>query len=358
MSLALAALLGTAAVSAAQESPVSVSGGVTAVAQTVDDDRLRSEVVSSVDLFLGFALGGRVRLETYMEANTTPLRDGVSSLVGEANADAGTALDRRRRGRVQLSEVRLVIPLGGGLNAHGGLLDATGFLDVSRIQNDENLFFLGVPFVNNPTIEFPDYALGVALEGPLPRTESVRVGAVLSSSHGLADNSAVSYAQLLSVSEPDKGVFAGLTTRWVGNGRRLSIGSWVNTAPHDRLDGAPGTEWNWGVFSVAGWFRGAHSLSGRVGLANGDVSMARLFTGLTYLWARQPDVAGVGVGRSATSTDAPDVAHAEVFVRRRLVGDVFITGSLQRIHNSGFDESGQAIDPRLWIGGLRLSMQF
>lgn len=188
-------LLGVAATpAAAQESPVSVSGGVTAVAQTVDDDRVRSEVVSSVDLFLGFALGGRVRLETYVEANTTPFRGGVSTLVGEANTDAGTALNRRRQGRVQLSEVRLVIPLGGGLNAHGGLLDATGFLDVSRIANDENLFFLGVPLVNNPTIEFPDYALGVALEGSLPRTESVKVGAVLSSSHGLADNPAVSYA--------------------------------------------------------------------------------------------------------------------------------------------------------------------
>lgn len=356
--LAVLALLGTEGLSAAQQAPVSVSGGVTAVAQSVDDDRVRSEVVSSVDLFLDLALAGRVRLETYVEANTTPFRGGVSGLVGEANADAGTALNRRRRGRVQLSEVRFVIPVGQGLTAHGGLLDATGFLDVSRIANDENLFFLGVPFVNNPTIGFPDYALGVALAGSLPRTESVQVGAVLSSSHGLADNPAVSYAQLLSVSEPSKGAFAGLTTRWVGDGRRFSLGSWVNTAPHDRLDGALETEWNWGVFSVAGWFRGAHSLSGRVGLANGDVSLARVFTGLTYLWARQPDVVGVAIGRSATSTEAPDVAHAELFVRRRLVGDVFVTGSLQRIHNSGFDGSGQAIDPRVWVGGVRLSMQF
>lgn len=359
--MALAGVLLPSAAAGAQPSRYAVSGGLTTVAQWVDDDRVRAEWVSSLDLFVDVALGGRVRLETYVEANTTPFRNGVSTLVGEANTDAGTALNGRREGRVQLSEVRLVVPLGEGSRVHGGLLDATHFLDVSRIANDENLFFLGVPFVNNPTIEFPDYALGAALDGAIPGTDSWRVGAVVTSSHGLADNPGVSYAQLLSVDEPDKGVFAGLATRWVGEGRRLSLGGWVHTAPHDRLDGAADSEANWGLFSVAGWFRGPHAVSARVGLANPEISVDRLFTGLTYLWARTPDAVGVAVGRSAASPDAidaADVVHGELFVRRRLFREVFATGSLQRIHNPGFDDLGRTVDSRLWIVGLRLSMQF
>jgi hypothetical protein len=103
----------------------------------------------------------------YVEGNTTPFHDGVSRRIPEANTDAGTALNRSGEGRIQVSELRLIWPIFQGSHVHLGLLDATGFLDVSQIANDENLFFLGGPFVNNPTIEFPDYALGAGLDGGL-----------------------------------------------------------------------------------------------------------------------------------------------------------------------------------------------
>ncbi len=336
------------------------SGGVTAVGQLASDPRVRDEVVSSLDLFFDLGLGPVV-LATYIEANTTPFGGGVSQLIGEANTDAGTAVDARRRGRVQISEVRLVVPVVADLRAHAGILDATGYLDVSRIANDENLFFLGVPFVNNPTIEFPDYALGGALEGTLPVGLPLRIGATFLSSHGLADNPNVSYAQLLDLGEEGKGVFVGTALRWVTPGARVSVGGWVNTAEHPLLAGSGGTEQSRGAFSVVGWSRGEHALSARAGVANGSVSVVRGFTGVTYLFVRRPNALGLAIGRSFASDDTPglsDVTHAEVFARRRLYREIFFTASVQRIVNSGFDASGVVVAPTVWVGGVRLSAQF
>lgn len=332
---------------------------MTVVGETTDDDRVASEVVGSFDLFLTVPFG-RGALETYVEASTTPRLNGVSRLVGEANADAGTALNRRRRGQVQLSEVRLVWPVAPDLRGHLGLLDATGFLDVSRIANDENLFFLGVPFVNNPTIEFPDYALGGAVQGSVSGTGRLRLSAVLVSSHGLADNPGVSYAQLLDLREPGKGLFGGVALRWVREDRRFSVGGWMRTSPVPTLDGSGDLERNRGLFSVAGITKGRHSVSLRGGISNGHVSLVRGFTGATYLWARRPTAVGLAVGRSfsAGQLGLDDIVHGEAFLRRRLLGDAYVTLSLQRIHNSGFDGSGVTVPPELWVGGVRLSAQF
>lgn len=340
--------------------PVSVVGGITAVGQATTDDRARSEVVGSLDLFITVPFR-RLWLHMYVEGNTTPFRNGVSRIIGEANTDAGTALDRRRRGRVQLSEVRLVAPVADELRLHGGLLDATGFLDVSRIANDENIFFLGVPFVNNPTIDFPDYAIGVALEGALPGADGWEVGAAVTSSNGLADNPNVSYTQLLSLDDEEKGVFAGAALRWEGDGKRVSVGAWTNTADRERLDGGPEPQTNRGAFAVGGWFDGDHSVSARAGVADPSVALASAFLGVTYLWARRPNALGLAVGRSFASGDAAgtaDVTQAEAFVRRRLLGEVFVTASVQRIGNPGFDATGATTDPSVWVGSLRLSTQF
>lgn len=344
----------------ASAAPVGFSGGSTVVAQTVNDDRVRSEVVASFDLFVVVG-SDRLRLESYIEANTTPRLNGVSRWIGESNTDAGTALNRRRRGRVQLSEVRLVVPFATAMEGHVGLLDATGFLDVSRIANDENRFFLAVPFVNNPTINFPDYALGSALTGRLSEDGHVEVSGVLTSSNGLADNPNVSYAQLLRVTAEGKGVFAGATVRWEGESRRFALGGWMNTREMERLDGSGGTEGGAGIFGVAGWFRDAHSVNVRIGVADAAVSMAQGFAGVSWVWDRAPHAVGLAAGRAFASSHLPaaeDVTQSELFVRRRIVPGVTVSASLQRILNSGFDGSGMTYGTALWVSGIRLAAQF
>ena len=148
----------------------------------------------------------------YIEGNSTPRANGVSSLLPEANTDAGSALDRDRRGRLQISELNYAHRFGKALTVTAGLLDVSGFFDQSRIASDENTQFLGVSFVQNPTIEFPDYALGLVIEQSWETNTVWRAG--LTSSNGLADNPNLSYAQLVNVGEDSKGVFAVTSLTW------------------------------------------------------------------------------------------------------------------------------------------------
>ena len=107
-------------------------------------------------------------------------------------------------------------------------MDLTGFLDVSRIANDENLFFLGMPFVNNPAIAFPDYVLGTTVDVSIPRLPRSRIALALSSSHGLADNPEASYGELVDLGAARKGVFVAGRARWDGEVWRAAIGGWVD----------------------------------------------------------------------------------------------------------------------------------
>lgn len=189
----------------------------------------------------------------------------------------------------------------------------------------------------------------------------MEIGAVLTASNGLADNPNVSYAHLLNVGGAGKGVFSGVTARWVGEDRRIAAGAWINSGEHGRLDGSVETSSSRGVFAVAGWFRGAHSVSGRAGLADSGVSVASRFVGLTYLWTRRPDAVGAAVGHTFASPhdgDAADGTQAELFVRRRLAGELFLTASVQHVRHPGLDGSGTVVGPSVWLPGIRVSAFF
>ena len=137
----------------------SYEAGLTAIALNTSDKRIKNEETASADLWLRWQMpSGRWAL--YLEGNTTPRTDGVSTVIGESNADAGTALDEIRRGRVQISVLDYTHNWDATRSLTVGMIDASSYLDVSRIANDENTQFLGVSFVNNPTIQFPDYAGG------------------------------------------------------------------------------------------------------------------------------------------------------------------------------------------------------
>lgn len=339
---------------------VDVSGTVTAVGQAAAADSVRDEVVSSFDVFVDVATG-RGRIHAYVEGNTTPFSDGVSRRVPGSNADAGTALGAGGRGRVQLSELRLVWPVGPDLRAHVGLLDVTGVIDVSRIANDENLFFLATPFVNNPTIGFPDYTLGVALEGSLPVAAPLTVGVVATESYGIADDGCACYSSLFDFNGQRRGVFLGTALRWERSAERVSLGGWLDTADRPRVDGSGEVGRGRGVFAVVGHAVGIHTVSVRAGLADGDVAETRAFVGLTYLLAAGPHALGLAAGRAFPSPaleQADDVTRFEAFFRRRVLWNVFATASVQRVVNAGFDAAGTSVSPRLWIAGLRLSAQF
>ncbi len=336
------------------------SGGVTLVGQASDTDQARREAILSADLFLDWAIGPGF-LWAYVELNTSPRLSGISSVIREANTDAGTALNRRGQGRFQVSELNYRFEFRESETLVLGLLDATGYLDTSRIANDENLHFLGISFVNNPTIEFPDYALGVVAQrdggGAVPR-----VTVLLTSSRGLADNPGLSYGELIRVSRPGKGTFGAVALRWPGDRWRGGVGVWANTGTHERVEGAGTVGSNRGIYGVLGRSWEAHTLNLRWGFADPDAYPAANFIGVTYLGTVGRAAAGLGLARIGASDqlggDRDDTVHAEAFFRVEVPGGLYLTPSLQYLANSGFDGSGQAYPPSLWIAGVRLSYVF
>ena len=342
-----------------EEHPVAVEGGITAVLQRADDSAIDSELLASFDLVTTFPAGGG-KWVVYVEGNTSPRNQGVSALLSEANADAGSALDRDGNGRLQISELHYFHSLGEGLLV-AGLVDVTGTLDTSEVANNETQQFLSTSLVNNPTIGFPDYSLGVVYNREFD--ESRGYSLALTSSHGLADNPDASYAQLVDVGADGKGIFAAAEGQWPAAGTSLHAGVWVNTADHARLDGRPGTEQNYGLYLVADGRLADSQWNVRAGLANDEVSQAAQF--LSVALERPMNKAALGLGFAFTghsSEDATpnrdDMLQAEAYLRFAPRADVSLTPSVQWLSNSGFDASGQPLDSDQLLLSLRLNYTF
>lgn len=308
-----------------------------------------------MDLFADVNLG-RLIVHAYVEANTTPRRSGVSRRIPAANMDAGTALGASGRGRVQLSELRIDWPITDRATWHAGLMDLTGYLDVSRISNDENLFFLGQPFVNNPTIIFPDYTLGTTLELGMPALPRGRIALSLSSSHGLGDNPNVSYGELFDLSQDGKGVFAAGRMRWEADRWVGALGGWASTGGRRETASTLRALPTRGVYSVVGCSSGTHSLNARVGVATGNDD-TETFLGLTYLGTLRSTALGIGVARTPVLPSFVDrrTGHAELFLRRSIVNVLYLTTSIQWLSEAVLPEGdGEGT----WILGFRISAAF
>lgn len=342
---------------ATADSGLRVSGGVTGTYQTTTDRRVEPEFTASADLVLTYARNrGEWRL--YIEGNSTPRPNGVSSLLPEANTDAGSALDENRQGRVQISELNYTHRFGESVRVSAGLVDVSGYFDQSRIASDESTQFLGVSFVQNPAIEFPDYALGLVYEQDLTAHTVWRAG--LSGSHGLADNANLSYGQLVDVDDPGKGVFAVTSLAWRDPAWLTRAGLWIHTAPHDSLDGMRTGLSNGGVYWLGGWRQAPHGVNLRLGIANREVSRVARFAGLAYRLRQAPWVWGIGAARMFLSPDEPDPAlddttQYETYLRYRFANGWFATGDVQHLVNSNFDRSGAVHDRRVTVYGLRLT---
>ena len=142
----------------------------------------------------------------HLEASSSLDAQKVASNLPEANTDAGSALNKDSKGRLQLSELYYQYRFSSTQQISVGLLDMSGFFEQSRIASDETTQFLGTYFTGNPLIEFQDYTLGMVYEHELVKDVALR--AAVSSSNGLADNSTRSYNDVLSITELEKGVFA------------------------------------------------------------------------------------------------------------------------------------------------------
>ena len=340
----------------AEDAGWAITGSAVVTYQETDASQVRNESAGSADLFLERSKAAGSWL-AHIEASSTPRANGVSGILPEANADVGSALDEDNEGRLQFSELYYSHAISEKHRISAGLLDVSGFFEQSRIASDETTQFLGAFFVGNPTIEFPDYTLGVVNETGL--SNGVVLRAALASSNGLADNPNRAYSQLLTV-EDGEGVFGIASASWRKNAWLLRAGAWMNTADHQTLDGTSDDELNYGAYVLAGYGWHQHAANIRLGLANPDVSQGAAFVSAAYRYQVGPCTVGVGMGRSFASSQAPapgleDTEQYEVFFRYTLRMGLFVTADVQHIVNSNYGMSLAGESRGATIYGARLT---
>jgi hypothetical protein len=338
---------------------VEFEGGITAVVQDTDESKVDGESNASLDLVTTIPLGpGAWTL--YVEGSTTLDAGHVAAVFGEANADAGTALDRDDKGRLQVSELLYSLPVGTG-ELSAGLLDVTGFLDASEVANDETTQFLGSSFVNNPAVEFPDYTLGVVY-AQVPESDGLGFIVTLLGSNGLGDNPNVSYSELVDVSEDGKGVFAGGELVTINGPGTYRLGAWLNTADHNELAGTSNDEENAGAYLSADWLFENFGVNLRLGVADEDVSEAASFVAVSAGYEYGTVTYGAGIAQTGVSDDVAgdvdDTTQIELYAGWDVRENLQITPSLMFLQNSGFDSSDSAFDSDVILGAVRTTFTF
>ncbi len=342
-------------------SPYSAEGGITAVYQHASDNDVNNETSASADLFFTRQQhSGNWFL--YLEASTTPGKAAVSSLYPTANADAGSVISNGSGGGVQISEFNYTLRFTHNNSMKLGLVDPSAWLDRSRIANDENLHFLNGSFVNNATIEFPDYTLGAIYH----RSSSNRfpeIVAIVTNAKGLADLPDRSYQHLLEFDGRNDGLFLAAGASWNGQNSNARLGLWIRTDDHTRAGTGAGTESNYGAYIVLGWRRDWGAMNVRMGIANEHVSVATGFAAISYERSTRLGLFGAGLARTWLSddfreTDLEDTIDAEMFLRVRLSASIQITPTIQYVENPGFDVLGTTADSATWVSGLRLHWSF
>lgn len=337
-------------------------GGVTSVFQHADASRTNSELTASADLFATLK-NSRGEWLVYIEASTTPRSEGVSAFYPTANGDARSVSTSDGSGAVQVSEFNYTFRADDNRSLMLGLIDPSARLDRSRIANDENRHFLNRSFVNNPTIEFPDYTLGAFFQD-LGDGRRPEFSIVVAGSDGIADLPDRSYQDLLDFDDDGRGIFIGSDVGWTFGQSSWRIGAWART--DDRAVAGSGTEKedNHGIYGVYAWESGPHAINVRAGHANADVSLAESFYAVAYQRSIRLGLFGIGVAHTTISSDyrlgeRDNAFDSEVYFRVSVFGGAgHLTPSIQYVEVPGFNLTEPAPGSTALITSVRLHYSF
>jgi hypothetical protein len=335
-----------------------ISGGITGIAQWSNDSRIKHGLTASADLSIEHKQGsGTWTID--LEASSTVRSNRVAGALAESNGDAGSAVDSDDHGRLQISGLNYRFRSSAGTITLG-LVDPTAFLDGNDVANDETAQFVSATLVNNPSIEFPDYTLGVSLQR---EGDANRIGYTLflAGSHGLGDNPKRSYQHLFELNDSDKGLFAAAEIQWPLAALTVRTGIWVHTGDHTRLD-STGNENNYGLYAN---IDGGKNLrwNVRLGASNKDVYQAARFLSVAVQKPVGNNTLGAGISWTGISNvgktaGQDDTVQAEVYYKVTVSKQLELTPSLQWLQNSAFDSSGSSYDARQTILSLRINYSF
>ncbi len=336
-------------------------GGFTAVAQYADDSRTDAEVTASLDL-VGSLDTENGQWLLYIEASSTPRSNGVSALYPTVNADARSVLTREGSGGIQISELSYTHTWNDERSLMVGLVDPSAWLDRGRIANDENQHFINGSFVNNATIEFPDYTLGAIYRRHAEDRPEITF--VLTGSDGIADIPDRSYQDLLDLTSDERGVFAGAGIAWHRPKTSYRIGAWYRSDDHP-VGGSPDeNEANYGTYAVFGRQIGEGRINLRVGFANSDVSIADRFISLAWQRRVGPGLLGAGAAHTSISSGFQtggdrDAFDSEIYYRIPFYsGKGHVTPSIQYVETANLSSSDVAANSSTVVAGVRFHFAF
>jgi hypothetical protein len=338
-----------------------IETGFTATTQSSNESRINNESFISFDLLTTIPAGSD-HWAIYLEGNSSPQNNGISSILGESNADAGTALDQNSKGRFQISEIQFSRSTRS-YELNIGMLDICHYFDVSDFANDPSTQFISSSLVNNPSIEFPDYTLGTVYTYK-NKPVGISVTFALTSSHGLGDNPDASYSELMDIRATGKGIFSAFELTQLLGFATLHAGAWLNTADHTRLDDfGNGKENNSGLYLSIDSRIKSINFNLRLGQADEDISETALFWGLAGEISITNSKLGLGYTHSklsnqAVSTSRNDSSQLEIYYALDITKDLIMTPSLQILKNTAFDSSSTVYDSNIKIITLRASYLF
>ena len=337
-------------------------GNLTAIYQQANTALLKTETTFSADLNLQYQINS-ARFFMHLEAASSPQKGGVAQVLAQSNADSGSALNAHNEGRAQLSEIYVDFQATPKTKITAGLIDATAFLDSGLISNDENTQFIATTLVNNPIIDFPDYALGVVLEHTLSSHLFGRL--LVSSSHGLADNPARDYSQAFEIGSDQKGLFLDTEVSYQAQALQLSSGIWMHTAPHEALNNPQNNDLkNYGAYLNAYHAFGKHALETRLSYANPEVSSGEAFWSLAYKYQNPKWIFGAGYSLIKTSNKVVDQRYqsnpqlVELYVSYPMFKYWNLTPSVQYFENAVYNQDNWQLPNAIWTTNLRLSYLF
>jgi len=337
-------------------------GGITTVYQDSDDNRAEFELTASADLFATLPQDGGEWL-LYIEASSSPKSNGVSAFYPTVNGDARSVLTAGGDGGIQISEFNYTFLMHGDQSLMLGLIDPSAWLDRGRIANDENKHFLNGSFVQNATIEFPDYTLGGVFR-LLVNNRRPEVTVVVAGSDGIADLPDRSYQDLLDLNADGRGVFLGTGASWLYDHISWRVGTWLRSDDHPVDGSTTEDEMNYGAYSVFGWQSGPNALNIRAGIANPNVSVADRFLAFAYQRRAQFGLIGIGVAHTNVSdgfrvSDRDYALDSEVYFRIPILDNTgHITPSIQYVEVPALDATESVAGSSTLVAGVRFHWSF
>ncbi|HIJ70611.1 MAG TPA: carbohydrate porin [Planctomycetes bacterium] len=246
-----------------------------------------------------------------------------------------------------------------------GKIDFTGVFDASAYADDECTQFLNAAFVDNPTIPFPDYSLGIVLNWDI--TDSLYLAG------GVADAQADGRETGFRTAFYDEDYFfyaleTGITPKLNSTNGLMPgayrVGMWVDGQDKGRFSNSRNYRDDTGVYVSCDQMVYKENNSpddsqglgifGRFGYANSDLNPVGNFwsIGLQYeglLYGRDNDILGIGFAQGifsdyAGANDGADYTEnhenaLEVYYNAQVAPWLSLSPGIQYISNTGGDET-------------------